>query len=54
MICGLSVALGDLTLTWGDSCRSSDSDYEVYEGTLGDLASHAVRYCSTGGTTSKT
>jgi len=23
-------------LTWGDSCRSSDSDHEVYEGTLSE------------------
>jgi len=43
---------GEISLTWGASCMPSDSDYEVYEGTLGAFASHAARVCSTAGATS--
>ncbi len=45
---------GRLTLRWGASCLSSDRDYEVYEGVLGDFRSHAPSACSTGGATSFT
>ena len=31
---------GDLTLSWTASCLASDTDYAVYEGQLGDFASH--------------
>jgi hypothetical protein len=41
----------DVTLAWGPSCLSTDTDYEVYEGTLGDFGSHAPVLCSTGGAT---
>ena len=40
---------GDLSLLWGPSCRTTDTDYAVYEGTLGDFASHVPKVCSTGG-----
>jgi hypothetical protein len=39
----------DLTLAWGASCTVTDDDYAVYEGQLGDFASHAPVICSTGG-----
>jgi hypothetical protein len=55
-VSGLTVAdspQGGITLAWGASCGGADSDYEVYEGTLGDFTSHAPRYCSTGGATTK-
>ena len=42
----------DLLLEWGSSCLGS-ADYAVYEGTLGDWASHTPRNCSTSGTTSE-
>jgi hypothetical protein len=42
---------GQLLLTWGPSCLGTDSDYEVYEGTLGDFSSHTPVTCSTGGAT---
>ncbi len=45
---------GDVTLAWSASCSATDADYEIYEGTLGSYASHAPRFCSTGGMTSKT
>lgn len=45
---------GSVTLAWGASCRSEDTDYEVFEGTLGDFRSHAPRLCSTGGATEVT
>jgi len=45
---------GQITLRWGPSCLSTDTDYEVYEGVLRDFASHAPRACSTGGATSFT
>src|SRR5262245_7318096 len=42
---------GDLELSWGASCRSADSDYAVYEGTIGAFAGHVPRLCSTSGAT---
>lgn len=45
---------GEVTLVWEPSCASGDDDYEVYEGSLGDFASHAPRLCSTGGATTAT
>ena len=42
---------GGLLLSWDFSCLS-DTDFEVYEGTLGDFASHIPNLCSTGGATS--
>jgi hypothetical protein len=47
-------AAGDLHLSWGSSCRPEDSDYEVYEGTLGIFPSHAPRLCTTAGGTTAT
>lgn len=45
----------NLTLTWGVSCGGSDTDYEVYEGTIGGtFSNHAVRLCTTAGATSST
>ncbi|HET6374146.1 MAG TPA: FG-GAP-like repeat-containing protein [Candidatus Polarisedimenticolia bacterium] len=40
---------GALELSWGSSCAPGDSDFEVYEGILGDFGSHLPRACSTGG-----
>lgn len=45
---------GDITLTWDPSCSASDSDYEVYEGTVGNYTSHESIFCSTGGLTTIT
>jgi hypothetical protein len=45
---------GQLDLTWSASCVSSDTDFEVYEGTLGDFVSHAPLLCDTGGATNAT
>lgn len=42
---------GDLALHWSLSCRPDDTDYAVYEGTLGDFDSHFPVHCSTGGAT---
>lgn len=44
----------DLTLNWGDSSISSDTDYEIYEGNLGDFYSHTQKLRSTSGATSVT
>ena len=38
---------GDLTLRWGASCAAGDTDFAVYEGRLGDFASHVPRVCTT-------
>ena len=43
-----------VTLSWGVSCMPSDGDYEIYEGTIGYWYGHEMRYCSTGGLTTKT
>jgi hypothetical protein len=50
----LSAAGGNLTLTWGSSCRVSDTDYEIYEGTAGVYYSHTLKQCTTGGATTTT
>jgi hypothetical protein len=46
--------VGEVRLTWSRSCSSRDVDYAVYEGTLGDFASHQPRTCTTGGATTAT
>ena len=38
-------------LTWGASCQTTDRDYAVYEGQLGDFTSHVPAACSTDGNT---
>jgi hypothetical protein len=43
---------GNLSLTWSPSCGAQDTDYEVYEGALGNLATGVPRACSTSGATS--
>lgn len=46
---------GDLTLSWGASCSGTDTDYAVYEGTLGaPFNTHVPVTCSTNGATSWT
>jgi len=46
---------GQISLTWGASCRVSDTDYEVYEGSMGGaFNTHAPFLCTTGGMTSAT
>jgi hypothetical protein len=42
---------GDLALRWGASCAAGDTDYEVYEGRLGNFTSHVPRACTTTGQT---
>jgi hypothetical protein len=44
-------ANGNVDLSWGGSCLGGDNDYEVYEGSLGDFASHAPSLCTTGSQT---
>jgi hypothetical protein len=55
-VTGLLVNKDDpsVVLTWGGSCQGTDSDYGIYEGTLGDFGSHVSRTCSTAGATSAT
>jgi len=44
------LADGDLRLSWGDACMDSvDTDYAIYEGTLGNFDSHRSATCGTGG-----
>jgi hypothetical protein len=43
---------GDITLSWTASCAANDTDYSVYEGTIGNWYSHVSRLCSTAGATS--
>ena len=50
----LARAGDEITLIWSASCVASDSDYAIYEGTLGDFGSHESRFCTTGGETVKT
>jgi len=50
----VSQAGSNLTLSWGTSCLPGDTDYEVYEGTLGLYYSHASKLCTTGGSPTAT
>jgi hypothetical protein len=47
-------AAGQLTLRWGPSCLSTDTDFEVYEGVLRQFTGHRPRACSTAGATAFT
>jgi len=47
-------ANGELVLNWSESCLSTDSDYVVYEGSLGSFTSHSAVTCGTGGSTTWT
>jgi hypothetical protein len=49
-----SAAGGDLVLHWSGSCSETDTDYEVYEGALGDFSSHVPSLCTTAGATTAT
>ncbi len=54
---GMTLERGEgdaLTLSWNASCAASDSDYEIYEGAMGDFASHLPIACSTSGRTTWT
>ena len=44
----------NITLTWSASCLSADTDYEVYEGSIGNYTSHVQKLCSTSGATTAT
>jgi hypothetical protein len=37
-----------LAMSWGSSCTATDSDYAIYEGTIGNFTSYSPRMCSTG------
>lgn len=48
-------AAGQITLSWGASCAFTDTDFAVYEGTLGaPFTSHVPVTCSTHGATTWT
>ena len=53
-VAGLAMARSgaNLALAWSPSCAASDTDYAVYEGTLGSFTTHHSVSCSTGGATS--
>lgn len=42
----------NVSLSWAASCVPTDTDYEVYEGTIGNWTSHTPEACSTAGATS--
>ena len=45
-----SVAVpGSIELSWDAACSTTAEEYGVYEGLLGDFASHTPSYCSTSG-----
>jgi hypothetical protein len=53
----LSMARADgasITLSWSRSCQPTDDDYEIYEGALGEFASHTPLFCTTGGAMEQT
>jgi hypothetical protein len=54
-ISGLTMIRGagsDVTLNWLPSCSTGDTNYEVYEGSIGSWYSHVPVTCATGGTSS--
>ncbi|MFQ5876470.1 MAG: DNRLRE domain-containing protein [Acidobacteriota bacterium] len=48
----LEPASGSLRLSWGRSCLPGDTDFEIYEGRIGEFTGHVPIACSTGGATS--
>jgi len=42
---------GDLELNWSPSCIGTDTDYAIYEGSLGEFGVHDPSTCSTAGAT---
>jgi len=40
---------GTITIAWSSSCRATDGDYALYQGTVGDFASHSPLTCGTQG-----
>jgi hypothetical protein len=53
-IAGLTMTKGagtSVTLNWGPSCAAGDTDYGVYEGSVGTYYNHTAVTCSTAGTT---
>jgi hypothetical protein len=42
---------GSIRLTWGPSCNPSDTDYTLYEGTIGNFSSHTRLTCTTSNNT---
>jgi hypothetical protein len=49
-----STTPGDIDLSWPASCSSGATDYEIYEGAIGNWPSHVQKLCSTGGETTAT
>jgi hypothetical protein len=45
---------GQITLAWDTSCVAGDTDYEIYEGSVGAFYSHSMKLCTTGGATTAT
>lgn len=43
----------EITLRWGPSCVTSDQDYAIYEGTIGDFANRVPNTCTTAGALSR-
>jgi hypothetical protein len=41
----------NLLLSWSASCVASDTNYEIYEGTIGSYYDHHLKLCDTGGAT---
>jgi hypothetical protein len=44
----------EIALSWGASCVASDTDYEIYEGAVGDFTSHTSKLCTTSTATAAT
>jgi hypothetical protein len=45
---------GRLTLTWPGSCLAADTDFEIFEGALGEFSGFEPIACTTGGATTMT
>jgi len=45
---------GQIRLTWSLTCLGTETDYGIYEGSLGDFTSHSRRRCGTSGATETT
>lgn len=45
---------GALAMSWGASCLATDTDYEIYEGSVGSFTAHTPLVCTTSGATAST
>jgi hypothetical protein len=50
----LAKSAGSIAMSWSASCSAGDTDYAIYEGSIGSFYDHRPRFCTNGHATTKT